>query len=256
VRNALLTLLLFGLLSAHANPAGFYEGLTAARLRGNAVGPVPSVPTDYQHYWHPSKYGDGLDRGNSSVPLNATNIVGSVTVGSNGWTIADSANGSYITTGPVTNGTDYTVALWTRYSSTGGTAGWLINDGDTKVDWQLVALNDSSGIFQPAIVNATGAVFTVNTASLGTNWLHIAVTFGGSNITAYVNGEYHTNSIYTGSPSTLSARHRIGSHAITPITAAQLRSRTYRGNIDKYMFFNRVLTADEIELLADQPRAE
>jgi hypothetical protein len=36
MRNAILTLLLFGLLAASANPAAFYAGLTAARLRGNA----------------------------------------------------------------------------------------------------------------------------------------------------------------------------------------------------------------------------
>jgi hypothetical protein len=33
VRNALLTLLLFGLLAASANPAGYFEGLMGARLR-------------------------------------------------------------------------------------------------------------------------------------------------------------------------------------------------------------------------------
>jgi hypothetical protein len=45
-----MTLLLFGLLfgllaAAHANPAAFYEGLTMARLRGNAVS-VPWTPAD------------------------------------------------------------------------------------------------------------------------------------------------------------------------------------------------------------------
>jgi len=44
MRNAILTLLLFGLLAAHANPAAFYGGLTAARLRGNAA--EPWTPAD------------------------------------------------------------------------------------------------------------------------------------------------------------------------------------------------------------------
>ena len=47
MRNAILTLLLFGLLAAHANPDGLYEGLTMARLRGNAVEPSePWTPAD------------------------------------------------------------------------------------------------------------------------------------------------------------------------------------------------------------------
>jgi len=46
MRNAILTLLLFGMLAAHANPAAFYEGLTMARLRGNAGVSVPWTPAD------------------------------------------------------------------------------------------------------------------------------------------------------------------------------------------------------------------
>jgi hypothetical protein len=55
MRNAILTLLLFGLIAAHANPAGFYEGLTMVRLRGNAVTPSePWTPADLStqsYYW-------------------------------------------------------------------------------------------------------------------------------------------------------------------------------------------------------------
>jgi len=46
MRNSILTLLLFGLLAASANPAAFYGGLAAARLRGNAVGPELWTPAD------------------------------------------------------------------------------------------------------------------------------------------------------------------------------------------------------------------
>jgi hypothetical protein len=55
MRNAILTLLLFGMLAAHANPAAFYEGLTMARLRGSAVGPELWTPADLTNTftaWH------------------------------------------------------------------------------------------------------------------------------------------------------------------------------------------------------------
>jgi len=46
MRNALLTLLLFGLLAAGANPAGFFGGYVGARVRGGAVVSEPWTPAD------------------------------------------------------------------------------------------------------------------------------------------------------------------------------------------------------------------
>jgi hypothetical protein len=56
MRNAILTLmLLFGLLAADANPAGLWEGLTAARLRlDSGTTPAPWTPADLStqaYYW-------------------------------------------------------------------------------------------------------------------------------------------------------------------------------------------------------------
>jgi hypothetical protein len=54
VRNAILTLLLFGLLAASADPAEFYGGLTMARLRGNAIPDAwadAGLSTGLLNYW-------------------------------------------------------------------------------------------------------------------------------------------------------------------------------------------------------------
>jgi len=278
MRNAILTLmlLLFGLLSASANPAGFYEGLTAARLRGNAVGPtVDPVWDGLDAYWPLD--GDGAEliggfNGTVGNLVTFTNdaiggMAGKFRKGVNPETPANlSIQTPFRFVGSTNAGaetaysTDVTVSAWVKYFP--GSAGSVDSIFEGAVA-AFLGYNFGTPTLQhnhqtyfiptPSGGTAIGGSYTAASYRAWTNWTHVAfvTTRNPTSFisTFYVNGaaSMTTTNAHSGRQIYQNAAMVIGQRG-----ALSNRADTWPGLIDEFAIFKRALTSNEISRISNE----
>jgi hypothetical protein len=229
-----------------------YAGIAGVKRQAQG-GAATNTWDDYSHYWHPGKYTNGMDYGNAATKLNATNISGTVTISSRGWTFPTTGNNGITLPSAISNSTAYSFAFWAASPGYGSTGGWVLSDRSntsTESDFQIVIA--ASG-WVPGLFNTAGTFYEAAKASPGTNWQHIVVAAGSSNVTLYIDGTAATNFAYAGTLRNASTRTRIGNYSWD---TGVLNAFGYRGDLDKLQFWNRKLTATEAAGLAAQSRTE
>jgi hypothetical protein len=242
MRNALLTLLLFGLLSAHANPAAFYEGLTAARLRGNAVVNDPFDWSNLVGYY-------ALD-GNATCEVTGTNGVWEAGVITTNDAISGSAaslnkaTNSYVTlaNASLLNGkAAISISFWLKQRTHQDYAG-LVTARGAKLNGLAQKDSNAARIYQ--FYGMWNNVFlpVFNAASprtIATNqWQHLALVKTSTNVTTYLNGTIYETTNYTGNVEQNAA------FIVGYDTAATTRKTD--GIFDEVAFFDRALSSNEV----------
>jgi hypothetical protein len=257
VRNALLTLLLLATI-AGANPAGFYAGLTMARLRGNAVTDAwadAGLNTGLVSYW--------AMRTNTATTVfdewgtNTGTAVNGVLFGSaygkrdEGAGFA-SASTQHITAAStmvnVTN--EWTVMGWhnaTNITTTSTKAIWSFGRSSSDTPVVLLGVVDSGGNKIRAQyrndANVNKIIEQLTTAGL---WYHAAfVKESGGTIRLYVNG------VQRGTE-TVSGAVTINQFAIGALKRIAVEG-AFDGNIDELSVHSRALSSNEIFNAASTP---
>jgi hypothetical protein len=227
--------------------------LLAALLLAGTAG--AAVPTDYLHYWHPSRATNSVDYGPGGK--NGT-ISGSVTVGTNGWLFNPSGSGTgYISLpGPITNTTSYSFSFWAKPDKTAMDArlygGWVISDrlAGSPADWQFV-YDKASGKWGGSYWNTANTIGSYSgSAAVHDVWTHVAVTVTGNQVVVYADGVAVTNAAGHGTPNDAYTGNAMIGNASWG-AGADLQ---YRGYLDNLKFYQRVLSAAEISSLYDAGR--
>jgi hypothetical protein len=133
-----------------------------------------------------------------------------------------------------------TLSAWVKTSVNPYNNPIIVKDIEgAKVPYRLQSGNGSiSGIsFYDGSWHATGAL------NLGdSKWHHVAGTYNGTTLVAYVDGKQNATLVYTASLPTNNAKLYIGRYAST----------WFNGSIDEAMIFNRALKPWEIQQLYEQ----
>jgi hypothetical protein len=135
---------------------------------------------------------------------------------------------------------EMTVGCWVKFSTGGTTYQGIVSNRTAysadQMYWAL-EINGPSGEFYFGSLN--GSAYGLGTVEEN-EWEHIAITFDGQTLVAYLNGE----EINTGSPAygnTPESTIRIG--------ASEAGGNIFEGAIDEVYFFNTIFSAAEIESL-------
>lgn len=137
---------------------------------------------------------------------------------------------------------DITIAAWVYWN---GGSNWqrIFDFGDGTSNYLFLTPN-SGGNLRFAIKNG-GSEQQVNTTTLATGqWVHLAVTLGGTTAKLYVNGTLAaTNSSVTINPSDFNP-------SFNYIGKSQFADPLFNGSIDDFHIYNYALSASEVATLA------
>ncbi|MFM2083178.1 MAG: hypothetical protein RL380_1869, partial [Verrucomicrobiota bacterium] len=144
----------------------------------------------------------------------------------------------------------FTVEAWVNHARTsGGNGEFIFNKGpdqDSVQDWGA-SISTSQKLRPHARVNGSWYYFDCATALTTNRWYHIAMVFNGSQLQGYVDGALDGYQNVSGTVSTSDNSLKIGAYApINGVTDKNL----FGGKIDEVSFYNRALTAAEIQILA------
>ncbi|HYE64248.1 MAG TPA: Calx-beta domain-containing protein, partial [Pyrinomonadaceae bacterium] len=147
-----------------------------------------------------------------------------------------------------------TIDAWVRPSShgaaTGGTFGWTIASNTDGGDG--FALRILNGFIQSDLRLSSGdARHTFNQAQLPLNqWSHIALTYDGSSVKAYLNGQLLESVPTTGTVKNTNNPNTCPMIGNEPLFCdVQSGDFGFRGGIDEVEFFDRALSATEVQSL-------
>ncbi len=152
---------------------------------------------------------------------------------------------------PQINPNSFSIALWVKAvpesglhlladSSHGGSRGGSIN-------WEGFALQLNGGVADFAFGN--GSTFphvTSNTVVADNTFHHLAATFDGSLMSIYVDGDLDNTASFSGTPMVSGRPFRLGNHD-------QLTGRALNGLLDDVRLYDEVLTAGQVQGLANVP---
>jgi hypothetical protein len=215
------------------------------------------IPTDYANYWHPSKYGDGIDRGTTDASdRRGVNLEG-VSITTNGWFFpATGNNGIYTTFTNSTSsqsiicGTNYTYSLWIQEPSTGIIRGEIISSR-REVNDTILRLTTDGLIF--AFANdGTFKSASAPIPEIGGNYLHLAYTVDSAagTIILYFDGKPVSTNTTLGIANSGSKLTRFGNQS----EGINSNDLGYRGYMDNLKFYRRVLSKDEVAELYKEGR--
>jgi hypothetical protein len=132
---------------------------------------------------------------------------------------------------------EMTVGCWVKFSTGGTTYQGIVSNRTAysadQMYWALEIMGDSGSFYFGSL---NGSAYGLGTTPQD-EWAHIAITFDGDTILAYLNGE----EVGTGSPqygNTPESTIRIG--------ASEAASNIFEGAIDEVYFFNTIFSAEEI----------
>jgi hypothetical protein len=123
-------------------------------------------------------------------------------------------------------------------------------DVEGPVDWALTVTGTSvqikgPGHLRPHVnVNGTWTYFDGNTALQPHQWYFAVMTYDGSNLRIYVNGQLDGSMSATGALQTSDGSMRIGSYA--PFNGVDSKE-FFNGQLDEVSVYNRALSATEIQ---------
>ncbi|MFC1782657.1 RHS repeat domain-containing protein [Planctomycetota bacterium] len=142
-----------------------------------------------------------------------------------------------------------TIAAWIDPNDAGVIASWGTDDaGGDKPVWNfVVATGGDFDFILGVVVNDSGAITGLGTGfDAGGGWQHAAVTFDGSELLFYLNGEpsdsQTLSGVNTNADPYVYARIGVGSDDMGDY---------FEGKIDNVMIFDRALSTEEIVSLAD-----
>jgi len=210
-----------------------------------------SGPSDYQHYWHPSLYADGTDRGSSTTPLNATDLSGTVSITTNEFLFPynESAANGITLASAITNRTAYTIAFWAAEQGGGSSGGYVLNTkGVTYSNYEVLYSTNSNWVFR--VYNTFVQSQAVTAAPPSSAWHHVACSVGAAGLRMYVSGTLVTNVAYSGTPETTT----LNSTTLGNRGTGAAQNYAYTGRLDKVQFFPRQLSDAEVSNLAADRR--
>jgi len=271
MRNAILTLLLFGLLAAHANPAGFYEGLTMARLRGNAVVASDAwadagLNTGLVSYWAmrtntaanvvTDEYGTNTGTAVNSPVFSAANGVRDDGAGLSKASTQHVSAASSVVSGLTTA----TFAMWVKTTNKADNDSYLSQfrtSDNNRVFWlRAVTLGDGIGAVIQANAYKDGGFLNIRSAYIPANsvtnglWRHVVWTFDSTNWQAYVNGAALST---TNQTSGTGASGFYNGTSKVYIGNTESLSGNMNGSIDEVAIWNRALSSNEVFNLYSTP---
>ena len=248
----LLVIIAVGMLAGQVQAGLAMRGLAAVRAN------MSKAPTDYDHYWHPSKFLDSDDHVGS---LDGT-MYGGLDESSEGWAMGTD-NAKYIALdGPISNSTSYTVSCWIKPDidemNLNQYGGWIVSDRtQTPNDFQLYY--NKSGYYRCSAWDSSGvSVSEINTNYYDDAWQHLCmvVDYGNSTIELFVNGVSDGATELTITPqnaSTTNAAFAVGSWGASP-GGSQTK---YRGSMDNVKIWaTRALSESEVEALYKKGRTK
>lgn len=120
---------------------------------------------------------------------------------------------------------------------------WVKPKDDTNENFFLISSENAFGFYQnDANIGFVISSPVTNSAmtNFGYGWFHIVGTYDGQNIRTYINGELKKTVAHPGEPD-MTGKIEIGS----------VSSPNWKGTIDDIRFYNRILTEEEIVILAN-----
>lgn len=138
----------------------------------------------------------------------------------------------------------YTISAWVRPSARSGTNNFVSKfDGGVRAAWYLQMTEDRH-------IRTYRHIAPWSTQSVDQfdhdTWLHCVGLYDGTNLKVYVNGALQANMPFSSNPADLRSDILIGAtHSRGEI------ANFYKGDIDEIRLYNRALTTDEIQYLAE-----
>lgn len=223
-----------------------------ARKSAGGAPPVDLTP-NLQHYW----CGANGTNDTGSKPQHLTTY-GSITTTADGWDFGTDNGNYFVINGPISNGTSYTVALWSCPDKTAmdsnDTGGWMLADRSiSKPDFQLLYYKPDQRVYfswynRDAAVSQT---FFPN-ALVQTNWVHLAVVVDtvNSNMYFYRNGASVTQAVINVANPPVN-RHDANATIATASWDLGQNTQKYHGKLDKIRFYSLAKPASFIQSIYD-----
>ena len=224
-------ILLCGPAFAQSGPVGWWKldegsGTTTADSSGNAHnGTLTNSPT-----W-------------------TTGRVGPSALTFNGTTAQVGVSGSAPLANLYTAG--FTVSAWIKPAGAGGgNAGRIVDKDNNSAGW-FFAMSGATQIRLTSDQDPSGVTSMTSTATIALNtWQHVAATWDG-----HSGGQMHVyiNGVQADSATTAGGAGTEADDSATPLTIGDrpLNDRGFNGSIDEVRIYNRILSAAEIQALAD-----
>ena len=141
----------------------------------------------------------------------------------------------------------FTVVAWVNLNSSPGLGTVTIatkgSDADVSMDWML-SIRDRHLCPAATVDGSWQGGNCASTLAPGV-WYHVAMTFDGSNLRGYVNGELDGTFPMSGTVRATDYALRIGAYA--PVSGSTANHAFFPGKIDELSLYNRALSAEEIK---------
>jgi len=132
---------------------------------------------------------------------------------------------------------EITLEAWAK--STGNTGTWQVMVMKGKTDAEIDIMPET-GEFRLGVTTSSRVVWNISAGITLNNWYHFVLTYDGSLIEGYVNGEFKESKPQTGNV-------RSSSSLYPNLIGQYTSSYWFRGLIDEVRIYNRSLTAFEIQ---------
>ena len=150
-----------------------------------------------------------------------------------------------------TNGTgQFTIALWAYWDGTGTFQHFITKSAGYGADtmmfqYELWGAHDSAQYTDRVGVTYQGAGSVEFSIMPKNEWVHLTITFDGTNATLYVNGVDEVGPKPFSIGPDVDAQVEIGYNSNRP----ELSERTFHGYLDEVRIYDKALTADEIQVV-------
>ncbi len=150
-----------------------------------------------------------------------------------------------------TNGTgQFTIALWAYWDGTGTFQHFITKSAGYGADtmmfqYELWGAHESAQYTDKVGVTYQGAGSVEFSIIPKNEWVHLTITFDGTNATLYVNGVDEVGPKPFSIGPDVDAQVEIGYNSNRP----ELSERTFHGYLDEVRIYDKALTADEIQVV-------
>eukprot|EP00057_Strongylocentrotus_purpuratus_P025593 XP_011680067.1 PREDICTED: uncharacterized protein LOC100890245 [Strongylocentrotus purpuratus] len=149
---------------------------------------------------------------------------------------------------------EFSVSVWFKRTGDWGNYQGIVNNGYyTTGSWEIRMGRENSGQMLGGGVITTAAGTTwdyLNLVALRNTWDHVTMTYDGSTLLYYLNGQQQTANSQNCCPGPILTRN-------TPVTIGHAgpgnRNEYFYGLIDEVKIYGRVLTAVEVQNMANHP---
>ncbi len=205
--------------------------------------PPVTDPTDYIAWWKLENVNDSGPNGYTLSNANGVTFgAGKINNCADNFTFSNSLRHLSISSNLGISGGAVSVCLWSYTTGIQGDhpAMFSLYDSTTKTDIRIGGSSTSPATLIGARLKTNIAWNEVSTVATLNEWIHLTLTYDGTNVLFYRNGQLtgSTTSTGNGTASGTSAT-KIGCGSITP-------TNSITGKVDEVYVFNRALTATEV----------